>query len=128
MLVCVSKNRIRKNNPTSDRCRVCDSQFKEGRKLAKRGRKKKEKPITPAENSDESIDGVEGEEVVLSEESNSESLDEEFEENDIDEPESVPEIQASSKDQGARLLEIRRAIEERADQRKFKDDLDYLDE
>jgi len=66
--------------------------------------------------------------MTPAEDSNSENLDEEFEENNVDEPESVPEIQISSKDQGARLLEIRRAIEERADQRKFKDDLDYLDE
>jgi len=96
--------------------------------LAKRGRKKKEKPITQTEHSDESVDGEEGEEMSPAKDSNSESLDEEFEENNVDEPESVPEIQISSKDQGARLLEVRRAIEERADQRKFKDDLDYLDE
>jgi len=96
--------------------------------LAKRGRKKKEKPITQTKHSGESVYGKEGEEMTPAEDSNSENLDEEFEENNVDEPESVPEIQISSKDQGARLLEIRRAIEERADQRKFKDDLDYLDE
>ena len=124
----MSKNRIRKNIPTGDRCRPSDSHLKEGRKLAKRGRKQKEKPITQTEHSDESVDGEEGEEMTPAEDSNSESLDEEFEENNVEEPESVPEIQISSKDQGARLLEIRRAIEERADQRKFKDDLDYIDE
>jgi hypothetical protein len=124
----MSKNRIRKHIPTGDRCRLSDSHLKEGRKLAKRGRKKKEKPITQTKHSGESVYGKEGEEMTPAEDSNSENLDEEFEENNVDEPESVPEIQISSKDQGARLLEIRRAIEERADQRKFKDDLDYLDE
>ena len=34
----------------------------------------------------------------------------------------------TSKDQAARTLEVRRAIEERMEQRKFKDDLDYLDD
>ena len=40
----------------------------------------------------------------------------------------VPEIEVTSKDQAARTLEVRRAIEERMEQRKFKDDLDYLDD
>ena len=100
--------------------------FKEGRELAKRGRKKKEKPTIQEEITTEGIE-EEGEEAQT-EDANSESLDEDFEENEVDEPESVPEIESSGKDQGARLLEIRRAIEERAEQRRFKDDLDYLDE
>ena len=40
----------------------------------------------------------------------------------------MPDIEVTSKDQAARTLEVRRAIEERMEQRKFKDDLDYLDE
>ena len=101
--------------------------FKEGRELAKRGRKKKEKPTIQEEITTEGVEAEEGEETQT-ENANSESLDEDFEENEVDDPESVPEIESSSKDQGARLLEIRRAIEERAEQRRFKDNLDYLDE
>ena len=40
----------------------------------------------------------------------------------------MPDIELTSKDQAARTLEVRRAIEERMEQRKFKDDLDYLDD
>ncbi len=96
--------------------------------MARRGRKKKEKPDTEPDLNEESIGGEEAEEKGLTEDSDSESLEEDFEESDSDELESVPEIELGSKDQGARLLEIRRAIEERAEQRRFKDDLDYLDE
>ena len=95
--------------------------------MARRGRKKKEKSTIQEEITTEGVEAEEGEEAQT-EDANSESLDEDFEENEVDDPESVPEIELSSKDQGARLLEIRRAIEERAEQRRFKDDLDYLDE
>ena len=98
--------------------------------MARRGRKKKEKPTIQEEITTDGIDTEEREEgeEAQAEDANSESLDEDFEENEVDDPESVPEIESGSKDQGARLLEIRRAIEERAEQRRFKDDLDYLDE
>ena len=95
--------------------------------MARRGRKKKEKPTVQEEITAEGLEAEEGEEAQTEDE-NSGSLGEDFEENEVDDPESVPEIEPSSKDQGARLLEIRRAIEERAEQRRFKDDLDYLDE
>ena len=51
-----------------------------------------------------------------------------FEEEDDSDSEVVPDVEMTSKDQAARTLEVRRAIEERMEQRKFKDDLDYLDD
>ena len=37
------------------------------------------------------------------------------------------EVELTSKEQSARSLEIRRAIEERMDERQFHEDVDYLD-
>ena len=62
------------------------------------------------------------------EESGANDLAEDFEEDDDSDSEVVPDIEVTSKDQAARTLEVRRAIEERMEQRKFKDDLDYLDD
>ena len=100
----------------------------EDKDLAKRGRKKKEELVVAPENTVESRQDGELEEGVDNEKDDSTGLKEDFEENDSNQGESVPEVEVQSKDHGARLLEIRRAIEERAEQRKFKNDLDYLDE
>ena len=100
----------------------------EDKDLAKRGRKKKEELDATPENPVEAAQGGELEEGADNEKDESTGLKEDFEENDSNQGESVPEVEVQSKDHGARLLEIRRAIEERAEQRKFKNDLDYLDE
>ena len=70
----------------------------------------------------------EGSEEVSEEGSDANNLAEDFEEDDDSDSEVVPDIEVTSKDQAARTLEVRRAIEERMEQRKFKDDLDYLDD
>ena len=70
----------------------------------------------------------EGSEEESEEKSDADNLAEEFEEDDDSDSEVVPDIEVTSKDQAARTLEVRRAIEERMEQRKFKDDLDYLDD
>ena len=57
-------------------------------------------------------------------------LEEEFE-GEIDDEEDAEDIEAvvelSAKEQSARSLEIRRAIEERMEKRQLEDDIDYLD-
>ena len=77
--------------------------------------------VTESGLEDESEEGSE-------EESGKDDLAEDFEEDDVSDSEVVPDIEVTSKDQAARTLEVRRAIEERMEQRKFKDDLDYLDD
>ena len=72
-----------------------------------------------AEDSDEFAEPAEDEEVEFDEEGESDG--EELEE-DID-----AVVELSSKEQSARSLEIRRAIEERMEKRQLDEDLDYLD-
>ena len=107
------------------------SEIKEVRRLA-RNSKTKTKTKTKSKRMPEAAEKQKAD--VLANESNlegggklSKELDESFEGSREDDIKVVPEPQMSPKDQGARLLEIRRAIEERMDQRKIKDDLDYLD-
>ena len=100
----------------------------EDKDLAKRGRKKKEELVIAPESPVAATQDSELEEGVDNEKDDSTGLKEDFEENDSNQGESVTEVEVQSKDHGARLLEIRRAIEERAEQRKFKNDLDYLEE
>lgn len=51
----------------------------------------------------------------------------EFDEDDVDEDLKVVEEALSQKDQNARTLAIRRALEEREESRRISEDLDYLD-
>ena len=80
------------------------------------------------ENGDEDVAEAEDEFAEADEELPASDLDE-FEsdaEDDVDEDiDSVVEI--SNKEQNARSLEIRRAIEERMARRRMQEDLDYLD-
>ena len=94
-------------------------------------RRKKEKSESKTdENEDEITEkGLEEESADESDdESHAENLAEDFEEDEQSDAEPLPDIEVTSKDQATRTLEVRRAIEERMEQRKFKDDLDYLDE
>ena len=99
--------------------------------MAKRAQQKKKK-------TELKVDEIQGEapENDVDDESEEDSdgesgagnLAEDFEEEDDSDSEVVPDVEMTSKDQAARTLEVRRAIEERMEERKFKDDLDYLDE
>tara|TARA_B100000579_G_scaffold221857_1_gene181474 strand:- start:123 stop:446 length:324 start_codon:yes stop_codon:yes gene_type:complete len=104
-------------------------------KLAKKAQQKKRKPESKINRTQDEVteNGVEdeseeGSEEESEEESDANNLAEDFEEDDDSDSEVVPDIEMTSKDQAARTLEVRRAIEERMEQRKFKDDLDYLDD
>ena len=46
---------------------------------------------------------------------------------DVEEEDIDAVVELSSKEQSARSLEIRRAIEERMEERQFHEDIDYLD-
>ena len=99
--------------------------------MAKRAQKKKKQPESKTDELQEVVAEEDAEKELEEEsdvESGSDNLAEDFEEGDEGEAEVVPDIEVTGKDQAARTLEVRRAIEERMEQRKFKDDLDYLDE
>ena len=103
--------------------------------MAKKAQQKKKKPESKIDKTQDEVteNGLEDESEERSEEqseeqSEADNLAEDFEEGDDSDSEVVPEIEVTSKDQAARTLEVRRAIEERMEQRKFKDDLDYLDD
>lgn len=99
--------------------------------MAKKAQQKKKKPESKIDRTQDEVTeiGLEDEsEEGSEEESGANDLAEDFEEDDDSDSEVVPEIEVTSKDQAARTLEVRRAIEERMEQRKFKDDLDYLDD
>ena len=99
--------------------------------MAKKAQQKKKKPESKIYKTQTEVreNGLGEESEELSEEqSEADNLAEDFEEDDDSDSEVVPEIEVTSKDQAARTLEVRRAIEERMEQRKFKDDLDYLDD
>ena len=99
--------------------------------MAKRARLKKKKPEAKTDLSNDEVTEIDVEnesEEELDGESGQDNLADDFEEDQESESEHVPDIEVTSKDQAARTLEIRRAIEERMERRKFKDDLDYLDE
>ena len=95
--------------------------------MAKKAQQKKKKPESRIDKTQDEVteNGLEDE---CEEGSNADNLAEDFEEDDDSDSEVVPDIEVTSKDQAARTLEVRRAIEERMEQRKFKDDLDYLDD
>ncbi len=80
------------------------------------------------DSGDEPEDDAEGE---FDAESNSEEivdLDSDAEEAEEDEEEDIDAVVAmTSKEQSARSLEVRRAIEERLEERRMHEDLDYLD-
>ncbi len=99
--------------------------------MAKRAQRKKKQ----LESKTDEVQEVVAEECLEEEpeeelegEPGSDNLAEDFEEDGESEAEVVPNIEVTGKDQAVRILEVRRAIEERMEQRKFKDDLDYLDE
>ena len=99
--------------------------------MAKRAQQKKKKTESKVDETQDEVaeNDVEDEsEEDLAGESGADNLAEDFEEEDDSDSEVVPDVEMTSKDQAARTLEVRRAIEERMEQRKFKDDLDYLDE
>ena len=99
--------------------------------MAKKAQQKKKKPESKIDKTQNEVteSGLGDESEEQSEEqSEADNLAEDFEEDDDSDSEVVPEIEVTSKDQAARTLEVRRAIEERMEQRKFKDDLDYLDD
>jgi hypothetical protein len=82
----------------------------------------------PDENSaaplgDDGDDGDDGDEVELA--------DDLIELEESDDDDAAAEVDAvvelSSKEQNARSFEIRRALEERREQRRFDEDVDYLD-
>ena len=84
--------------------------------------------LAPEENVDEVEDAVEPEEL---EESFNESLDDDIVEFDADDDDDqdlkVVDEALNHKDQNARTLAIRRALEERQEARRISKDLDYLD-
>ena len=103
--------------------------------MAKKAQRKKKKPESKIDRTQDDVtqneledESEEGSEEGSEEESDADNLAEDFEEGDDSDSEVVPDIEVTSKDQAARTLEVRRAIEERMEQRKFKDDLDYLDD
>ena len=99
--------------------------------MAKRAQQKKKKTELKVDETQDDVaeNDVDDESEEDSEgESGTGNLAEDFEEEDDSDSEVVPDVEMTSKDQAARTLEVRRAIEERMEQRKFKDDLDYLDE
>ena len=99
--------------------------------MAKKAQQKKKKPESKIDKTQDEVteNGLEDEiEEGSEEESGTDDLAEDFEEDDGSDSEVVPDIEVTGKDQAARTLEVRRAIEERMEQRKFKDDLDYLDD
>ena len=99
--------------------------------MAKKAQRKKKKPESKIDKTQHKVteNGLDDESKEGSEEqSDADNLAEDFEEDDDSDSEVVPEIEVTNKDQAARTLEVRRAIEERMEQRKFKDDLDYLDD
>ena len=105
--------------------------FRKGLKLANRSRKKEKKSQSKTDETHDEVraKGLEKEsEEELDKQSDVDNLAEDFEEDVDSAAEPVPDIEGTSKDQAIRTLEVRRAIEERMEQRKLKDDLDYLDE
>ncbi len=99
--------------------------------MAKKAQQKKKKPESKIDETQDEFteNGLDDEsEEDSEEESGTDNLAEDFEEDDDSGSEVVPDIEMTGKDQSARTLAVRRAIEERMEQRKFKDDLDYLDE
>ena len=99
--------------------------------MAKRAQQKKKKTESKVDETQDEVaeNDIEDESDEDSDgESGADNLAEDFEEEDNSGSEIVPDIEMTSKDQATRTLEVRRAIEERMEQRKFKDDLDYLDE
>ena len=99
--------------------------------MARKAPQEKKKLESKNDKTQEEVteNGSENESEEASEEqSDAGDLADDFEEDDDSESEVVPDIEVTSKDQAARTLEVRRAIEERMEQRKFKDDLDYLDD
>ena len=99
--------------------------------MAKRAQQKKKKTEIKVDKTQDDVaeNDVDDESEEDSEgESGTDNLAEDFEEEDDSDSEVVPDVEMTSKDQAARTLEVRRAIEERMEERKFKDDLDYLDE
>lgn len=85
------------------------------------------------ENSDGDIDDTEEDEFADAEDEQVTAEIDEFDDDsdvgdDDDEGEDIDAVVAlSSKEQSAKSLEIRRAIEERMEQRRFHEDFDYLD-
>ena len=99
--------------------------------MAKRAQQKKKKTELRVDETQDEVaenDVNHESEEDSDEESGEDNLAEDFEEEDDSDSEVVPDVEMTSKDQATRTLEVRRAIEERMEQRKFKDDLDYLDE
>ena len=99
--------------------------------MTRKAQQEKKKLESKNDKTQEEVteNGSENESEEASEEqSDAGDLAEDFEEDDDSDSEVVPDIEVTSKDQAARTLEVRRAIEERMEQRKFKDDLDYLDD
>ena len=103
--------------------------------MAKKAHQKKKKPESKIDKTQDKVaengledESEEGSEEVSEEGADADNLAEDFEEGDDSDSEVVPDIEVTSKDQAARTLEVRRAIEERMEQRKFKDDFDYLDD
>ena len=90
---------------------------------------------TSDDRLDDELEG--GEEDTAEAEDEFADADEELPASDLDEFESDAEdgvdddienaVEISSKEQNARSLEIRRAIEERMEERQMHEDLDYLD-
>ena len=85
------------------------------------------------EEIEESADEFDSDEEELGEDEEIEDLDDEdLDEEDLDD-ETRNELKAvdealSQKEQNARSLAIRRALEERAEAKRLHDDLDYLDD
>ena len=73
-------------------------------------------------DEDEFADDDSDEEVSAELEEFEDDADSDGEDEDID-----AVVELSSKEQSARSLEIRRAIEERMEERQFHEDIDYLD-
>ena len=99
--------------------------------MAKRAQQKKKKTELRVDETQDEVaenDVSHESEEDSDEGSGEDNLAEDFEEEDDSDSEVVPDVEMTSKDQASRTLEVRRAIEERMEQRKFKDDLDYLDE
>ena len=99
--------------------------------MANRAREKEKKSQSKTDETHDEVraKGLEKySEEELDKQSDVDNLAEDFEEDVDSAVEPVPDIEVTSKDQAIRTLEVRRAIEERMEQRKLKDDLDYLDE
>ena len=87
----------------------------------------------PDEELDSDAEGADGEEDEFADEASEDAEVEGFDEGDVeeegdDEGVNIDEVvELSSKEQSARSLEIRRAIEERMEEKQMHEDLDYLD-